>query len=321
MTKTNLAPLFIACVFTLGLISSCKKDEKDEPAAPSPQLDSQVKQHNDDSNNYNSESDQADDDINNAVQNVTGFGKFAGIQSSPLCGCTIDSSQLAQKTLFFNFDGITPCFSPSRTRSGQIKVELTTGNLWSDVGSVLTLTYTDFKITRLSDNKFIMFNGNKTLKNINGNNWLGFLLGTDTLKYQSRAFNVHVDFTGGAQATWNAAHTTQWVYKPSGISGPQIDFSAIGDTSFNGFNNISGWGVNRYGQSFTTYYTGAWNSNTYCGLWRPVSGELIHNVNSANYTFTLGVNQSGSPSTLDCAYGFKVSWLYNGTPVSVVLSY
>ena len=158
----------------------------------------------------------------------------------------------------------------------------------------------------------------KTLKNINGNNWLGFLLGTDTLKYQSRAFNVQVNFTGGAQATWNAAHTSQWSFTPSNN---RITFSAIGDTTMNGFNNVSGWGVNRYGQSFTTYYTGAYVSNTYCGLWRPIAGELIHNVNSANYTFTLGVDQSGNPSTLDCAYGFKVSWLYNGNSASVVLSY
>ena len=164
MKNKSLFALLTAGILTLSLIYSCKKEEEDQPAATLPQLDSKVKQHNDDSNDYNSESDQADDDINNAVKDIPAFGKFAGIQSSPLCGCTIDSTDLSLKILYFNFDGITPCFSPSRTRSGQIKVELTTGNLWSDVGSVLTLTYTDFKITRLSDNKFIMFNGDQDSK-------------------------------------------------------------------------------------------------------------------------------------------------------------
>src|SRR5207245_1590336 len=102
--------------------------------------------------------------------------------SSPLCGVTIDAHDSASHILYYNFDGVTPCFSPSRTRAGQIKVQLTSGSHWGDVGAVLTLTYNSFKVTRLSDNKSIMFNGTKTLKNINGNNWIGFLLGTTTLK-------------------------------------------------------------------------------------------------------------------------------------------
>lgn len=120
--------------------------------------------------------------------------------SSPLCGVTIDSSQLSQKILFFNFDGITPCFSPSRTRSGQIKVQLTTGTNWHLAGSVLTITYNNFKITRLSDNKTITFNGVKTLTNVNGHNWLTFLAGTSSFKYQSRAFNVNVAYDDGSTA-------------------------------------------------------------------------------------------------------------------------
>jgi hypothetical protein len=312
--KKNLITA-VAVLSMVTFIYSCKKDKAE--------LDAETKQFNDDSNLYKNESDQADDDINNQLRDISVFGKGVGvtlpaIMSSPLCGATIDSSQLLQKILFFNFDGVTPCFSPSRTRSGQIKVELISGNYWSDAGAILRLTYTNFKVTRLSDNKSIQFNGVKTLTNINGNDWLGFLLGTASLKYKERALNIQVLFDNGAQATWNSARITQWSYTPSN---QRVNFTANGDTILNGFSTVDSWGVNRYSHNFTTYYTSPWQSNSYCGYWRPVSGEFVHNVNANDFRFTLGVDQGGNPSTLDCAYGFKVTWTNGGNTSSVVLSY
>jgi outer membrane murein-binding lipoprotein Lpp len=310
--------LIAASILGVILIQSCKKEK-------APELDSQTKQFNTDANNYKSESDQADNDINSSLSAYPTFGRGTAILSSPMCGATVDTTFLtSQKMLIFNFDGVTPCFSPSRTRAGQIKVQLVTGNHWSDAGAVLKETYINFKITRLSDNQFIMFNGEKTLKNINGNDWLGFLLGTSTLKYQSRAFNVSVTFNN-ASATWNTAHLTEWKYTPLASSSyheAYITFTAIGDTSLNGFNNVSAWGVNRFGQNFTTYYNSSILSNTYCGLWRPNQGELVHSVNSSNFTLSLGVDQGGNPTPYDCAYGYKVVWTNsNGNTGTVIISY
>lgn len=306
--------LITSAVVLTTFFYSCKKEEQQA-------LDAKTKQFNDDSNNYKAESDQADNDINNTINEIPAFGRGAGVVSSPLCGVTIDSSQLSQKILFFNFDGITPCFSPSRTRSGQIKVQLTTGTNWHLAGSVLTITYNNFKITRLSDNKSITFNGAKTLTNVNGHNWLTFLAGTSSFKYQSRAYNVNVTYDDGSTAIWNQANITEWSYIPSGNHGAYLIFTANGDSTVNNYSNSSMWGTNRYGQAFTTNYTTPIVSNTYCGLWRPISGELIHHVNATDFALTLGVDQSGNASTLDCAYGFKVSWTSNGNSNSVVLSY
>ncbi|MEP7171828.1 MAG: hypothetical protein ABI855_20810 [Bacteroidota bacterium] len=317
--KKSISSILLAFSLGITLISSCKKKEEEQ------KLDTETQQFNTDANNYKSESDQADNDINNSLNSYPSFGRVAGVVSSPLCGATVDTSQLSQKILIFNFDGVTPCFSPSRTRSGQIKVQLTSGAFWHDAGSVLTETFINFKVTRLSDNKSVMFNGVKTLKNMNGNNWIGFLLGTSTLKYQERAFNIHVTFDN-ATATWNTAHITEWSYTPS-ASSPYSDkeafitFTAIGDTTLNGFNNVSAWGVNRFGQNFTTYYNSSILSNTYCGLWRPNQGELVHNVNNSDFTLSLGVDQSGNPTPYACAYGYKVAWTSNGNTGSVILSY
>lgn len=309
----------------IAFTTACKKENADPK--DSAELDAKVSQFNSDANDYKAESDQADNDINNSLSEIPSFGrvsKAASILSSPLCGVIIDSSQISNKILFYNFDGVTPCFSPSRTRSGQIKVQLTSGTRWSDAGSVLTLTYINFKVTRLSNNKSIMFNGIKTLKNINGNDWIGFLTSTATLRYQERALNIAVTFDS-LSATWNSARITQWSYIQAN-SNPNIPynhiaFTATGDTSLNGQANVDSWGINRFGDAFVTHYNSPLVSNTYCGLWRFNSGELVHDVNANNFTLTLGVDQNGNPTPYTCAYGFKVSWVINNNSNSVVLSY
>jgi hypothetical protein len=322
----NLKIILICSLSFIAFFYSCKKDKQEEEQVT---LDSQFKQFNSDGNTIKSESDQADNDINNSLSSIPAFGRLrpesAQLLSSPLCGVIIDSSQIANKILFYNFDGTTPCFSPSRTRAGQIKVQLTSGQHWSDAGAILTLTYTNFKITRLSDSKSITFNGVKTLKNINGNDWFGFVAGTSTLKYQERALNVNVTLDNNLSATWNSARVTEWNYVSAGtnpsIPYDYIAFTASGDTALNGQSNVDSWGINRYGYNFTTYYTASIVSNTYCGLWRFTAGRLVHNVNNADYTLTLGVDQNGNATPYSCAYGFKVGWTANGSPRSVILSY
>lgn len=315
MRNTNL---FIFILPGILLFNSCRKNEN--PVMPDP--DSQFVQNDSDNRFQRDEADQADNDINEALKDIPGFGKTGGVTAvSPLCGVSIDSSLISQKILFFNFDGVTPCFSPSRTRSGQIKVQLTAGATWSDAGAVLTLTYTNFKITRLTDNKWVMFNGIKTLTNVNGHNWLGLLSGTASHVYRERAYNVDVDFINGASAIWNSARLTTWTYTPSSPVGPKLTFQCTGDTTVNGKANVDMWGVNRFGNDFVTYFISPWNSNSYCGFWRPVSGTRNHEVNGNEFRLDLGVDQSGNTSTVNCAYGYKVTWTVNGNSYSRVYSY
>jgi hypothetical protein len=309
--KTNFILPSLLIFFSTMIIVSCKKDKHDE-------LDAKVEQFTADANTYKTESDQIDNDINDFIKDIPAFGKVSGIETSPLCGATVDSTDISQKILYFNFDGVTPCFSPSRTRAGQIKVQLTTGSKWSDAGSILTITYINFKVVRLKDNKSIMFNGVKTLKNMNGHNWLTFINGTGSHKYSQRALNIQVTFDNNMSAVWNSARVTEWSYTPTN---PKFVFSAKGDTTLGSQVNVDMWGTNRHAQSFTTHYNTAILSNTYCGLWRPISGELVHLVNGNSYTLTLGVDQQGNPTPHACAYGYKVSWNVNGHPGNKIISY
>jgi hypothetical protein len=310
----------ITLFFSVVIISCRKKEE-------TPVFDEKVKQFNEDANDIKSESDNVNNDINSSINNTSIGGRTSASYSSELCGVTIDSSQIANKILYYNFDGITPCFSPSRTRGGQIKVELINGNSWKDVGAVLKLTYNNFKVTKLSNNKSITFNGIKTLKNVNGINWFTFLLSTSNFKFQERALNIQVSFSDGGQATWNSARMTTWDYVPAnatpGIPYGYVKFTSNGDTLLNAVANTDSWGLNRSNQSFSTSYQSPWVSNSYCGFWRPTSGSLAHVVAGVNnLSIVLGVDQSGNPSTLSCAYGYKVSWTpFGGTQQTHILSY
>lgn len=302
------------------VLNSCKK--KEETVA----IDEKSKQFNEDANEVKSESDNVDNDINSSIDNTSIGGRTSASYSSELCGVTIDSSQIANKTLFYNFDGSTPCFSPSRTRSGQIKVELINGNHWKDMGAVLKLTYINFKITKLNNNKSITFNGTKSLKNVNGINWFTFLTSSSNFKFQERAVNVNVTFDNGNQAVWNSARITTWDYIAAnvtpGIPYGYVKFTSNGDTILNGLGSTDSWGVNRYGLPFQTVYQSPWLSNSYCGFWRPTSGTLSHQVGNSNLTLQLGVDQNGNASTLPCAYGYKVSWTpAGGAAQSEILSY
>src|SRR5687767_2916168 len=100
MKKLSTAFL-LTLSFSMAIVS-CKKEEEPEKA----KLDAETEQFNEDANTYKSESDQADSDINNALEDIPGFGKMAGALSSPLCGVLIDdSTQISNKIVFFHFDG------------------------------------------------------------------------------------------------------------------------------------------------------------------------------------------------------------------------
>ena len=318
--KKSIFKITLVAVTSVGIMTGCGLLKK--------VLDAQIEQHNTDSNTYKAELDQADNDINDALADIDGFGKTGyhdEVFSSPLCGVTIDCTDVSQGILYFNFDGTTPCFSPSRTRAGQIKVELIAGNTWADQGAVLKQTFTDFHVTHLASGRSIEFNGIKTLKNLDGHNWLQFVLGQTNFSYESRSVDMEVTFDNGASADWNHARTVTWSYHPAGtnpdIPYAYIGFEASGDTTLNGTSGIDSWGTNRFGSDFITYYNQPLLSNTYCGLWRFNSGELVHEVNGDDYTLTLGVDQNGNAATGTCAYGFEVSWNVGNNSNSQVFSY
>ena len=315
--KNKLIMLCMAAV--VAFTGACKKKESDDAT-----LDEQTKTFYDDGNRYKGESDQSNTEANTAIDQVSSFGRGikmpSTILTSPICGLTIDSSQASQHILTLVYDSTTYC--SSRIRAGKIKIQLTRGAYWGEVNSQLTFTYMDFRVIYFINNQphQVVFNGVKTLDNLDGNDWLSFLAGSP-LHYRERALNISVNYdNGAATATWNSARLTQWNYSTAHLG--TLTFTASGDSSVNGYSSVDSWGTNRFGQTFTTNYNSSLVSNSYCGLWKPISGELTHHVNGHDFIFTLGVNPDGSPRTGDCGYGLKVTWTPDGgSSTSVVFAY
>lgn len=305
----------IFSLLILASLTACKKDKTEGPTET--KADANSLKLAEDNNDFKAEGDQANTEVTDALSN---FGTINGRTAvKVVCGCSIDS--IGFRTIRLSYDGITPCGSPSRTRAGKITAQLIQGNRWFNQGAVLKITFDQYTVTRLRDNVSWTFIGDKYLTNVNGTNWLRFVGQLDSLLYRERATNMMILHSGGATTIYNIARTTTWKY----VKQPNreyIQFAALGDTSINDLPNVDTWGTSRFNKSFTNHYTSRWVSDTYCGLWRPRSGEIQHRSDGNQVNLTLGVNQQGNPSTLDCAYGWKLGWnLANGNSGSKVFSY
>jgi len=300
--------------------TSCKKEKEDANVKPQPDANSVTQAE--DNNDMKGESDQANTDITDAIGNFSTInGRLAATQANEICGCTVDS--VGQKTIRLSYDGVTPCGNPSRTRAGKITFTLVNGNRWSQQGAVLNILFDNYKVVHLEKQKSWNFNGTKTLKNVRGTNWIGFLARTDSLLYQERARNMVVKINNTFDVTYNIARTTTW--KSAQAANPNrnfIQFSAMGDTTIDGLPNIDTWGTSRFQQTFTNQYLSRLVSNTYCLVWRPVAGEIQHKSNGNTITLKFGVNEAGQTDTRACAYGWKVNWLTNnGVQGEKIISY
>lgn len=315
MKKTNL--LILICLF-VGL-SACKKDKTEGPE--SVQADANSLKLAEDNNDLKAEGDQSNTDVTDALENFSTInGRIASTEANKIvCGCSIDS--IGAKTIRLTYDGITPCGSPSRTRSGKITAQLIQGNKWADQGAILKISFDQYTVTRLKDNVSWTFVGEKFYSNVNGTNWVRFLLSQDTLLFRERAKDMLILHGSGATTTYNIARTTSWK-KVKESNRDFIQLAANGDTSINGLTNVDTWGTSRFGKSFTNQYLSRWVSDTYCQLWRPRAGEIQHRSDGNTVNLKMGVNQIGEPSTLDCAYGWKLTWnLANGNSGSKIFSY
>jgi hypothetical protein len=310
--------LIWVCLAALPAFWACKK-EKDTFPAEQEQL-----VQTEDNNDLKSEGDQANSDVLDAIENYGSIkgGRVATVTRKIICGCSVDS--VGVKTIRLSYDGQTPCGNPSRTRSGTITFTLTEGNRWGNQGAKLAITFNNYKVTRLRDQKSWTMNGTKFLTNVRGTNWVALTLGLDSLLYRERASGMSVviakDGNSGT-VNYNIARTTTWKYVV--LPNRQFfQFAALGDTTLDGLANIDTWGTNRAGTAFTNQYLARLISDTYCLLWRPRSGTIRYKSAGNTATLNFGVNEQGQPDSRDCAYGWKVNWnLANGVSGEKIISY
>ncbi|MBC7488307.1 MAG: hypothetical protein H7282_16325 [Cytophagaceae bacterium] len=298
--KKTLIKLSMLSLCTGLMFTACKKSS--DTATPSSDT-SQQTTGADDSRTQN-ETDAAATDASNAMSSNSATTRTSSV-SSFIEGATIDSSLKATGKLIVTYDGTTNV--GGRKRSGNITLQLAGAGAtkWHTAGAVLTITFNNYKATRLSDNKSITINGNKTITNVNGGSVTTLSVGTGSLVHKIRSNNMMITFDDNTQRNWSIARTRTITRQSS----TGFTISTIGDTTISGTPYIAEWGTTRLNSTFYSAITTPVVWNTAKCLYAPISGVRVVGGVSRALTITYGVDSNGNAATgSSCPYGIKLDW-------------
>ena len=304
MKSTNSVTAILAAIILIN--SSCQKNNnspKDET-----QLQASVSQNAVDEYNVQSGEQFISADANTAVAVNPSFSVSGSTNNSIIAGAVIDKSQLTafvkKIKIIYNGDDVLGV-----TRTGNITVELVSGNSWLNAGAVLKITVDTLKVNYLG--KSWIYNGTCYIKNVSGG--LAFI--APDIVVHSMRVNGTVTFDDNTTLTW-------WSARKNSYHKNDLSFSSEGDTLINNESCTMG-GVNRFGTAFLVEAPQAIVSNATCGFDKPVAGTRIFTSDNRNATITFGINENGtSVSNGDCAYGYKVDWTtWSGQNATLIISY
>lgn len=301
---------FLLTITLLFALASCQKDNDATP----PEDTTGLSTHSDDQSRVSAELDASARDANTALESSVVFsGRQMDVQGV-ICDATIDVDVVSNPmTITITFDG-SSCLG-NRTRTGSIVLSMNQGVQWKDAGASITIDYQNYKVTRTSDNKSITFNGEVTLTNVTGG-LLANLSGAGTITHSLTANNLQLTFDNGTTRTWNVARNREFTYDNG------IKVSITGTHTEGNETNVAEWGVNRFGNSFTTSTVEPMIVRQDCQF-RLTSGTLRHVVPNGSATAVFGLDASGNP--VSCPAGsfyFKLTLTgAGGNSHSVILPY
>jgi hypothetical protein len=304
-TKGFLNFLIVATIIGT-FYTSCKKSDSTTPDAD----DSQTQQQSaSDQLQTENESNQSIDDVNTALN-----GTSTTRSSSLITNATIDSSMKAMGMLTITYSGISA--DGTKSRSGTISIQIDTTKKWHIAGATVTITFNNYKVTKLSNNKSITFNGTHTITNVNGGTLATITTNTPVI-HKIRG-NSTLTFDDGTQRTWNVARKRTFNYV-----GGIITVTLSGDTTVSGYTNVAMWGKNRADEDFyvsTTTPLTADVFNSTC-MFKPVGVRVFYGA-LRTLTVTYGVDKKGEAVTSGCPYGYKLNWINaKGIAKEVILAY
>ncbi len=295
--KKSLRFLMIAVIAISVTFSSCKK-------ADTPNVDnsSELSTHSDDQSRFNSESDDVLNDGNTAIENYSAFEGRVENTVGVICNATtvLDSTATLRR-ITITYNGLN-CWG-TRSRTGVVVLTMPLGQRWRDQGAVLTTTFQNLKITRVSDNKSITINGIHEVKNVTGGR-LGQLASLGTIVHEITSPGMSVTFDNGTTRTWQVGKRRTFTYN-NGIVIRTIGIHTDGTTT-----GISEWGTNRFGNAFVTVIVEPMTIRQSCDF-RLVSGQVSHQRLNATAVVTFGLDATGNPTTcpgLGLPYYFKLVW-------------
>ena len=313
--KINYRLLSVLTLATFTIFTSCKKDDKKDPVTE-PDLATEITTHSDDQNRVSSETDAVAEDAGTVLESEGAFsGRMQDLQNiNVICGATAILDTLSNpRTITITYNGLD-C-SGTRMRTGTIVLSMAANMRWKNAGAVINVSFQNYKVKRLSDNKSITFNGNQTYTNVTGG-LLFQLSNVQPIIHTIASSNMSITFDNNTQRQWSIARKRTYTYN-NGI------VLEINGTHVNGNNNhIAEWGTNRFGHPFTTSITQGLVIRQSCAF-RLTSGEIKHE-GFATSIVQFGLDSTGNPTTCpgSGSFYYKVTWTGpNGASATAILPY
>lgn len=293
--KARILSFLILSAGFLFLLSSCQKDTSGKDYS------GETSTHADDQNRFSGEVDAAANDVVLTLDATAGFsGRGESIQSL-ICDASIAVDTMSNpRTITITYNG-TNCLG-NRTRTGVIVVSMAQGVRWKNAGAQISVSFQNFRVTRVSDGKSITLNGTQTYTNVSGGLLINLpALGTITHTISSN--NMSLTFDDGSQRQWQVARQRVFTYNNG------VVITVTGTHSQNGVSGIAEWGTNRFGNSFTSAITQALVFRQDC-LFRLGGGKVEHATSYFNASASFGLDASGNPAGCPGAgpYYMKVVW-------------
>lgn len=309
MTK-NYRLLPAMALALLVTFTACKKD-KEEPTDNS---DQQITHAED----QRVVSKQFDDLAKEAGLAMESSAAYSGRMQNPpvvICDASVSFDSTSNpRTITIAYNGTTACHA-GWSRTGTVVLSMPQGVQWKDAGASITATYQDVKLTRIADNKSITINGIHTITNESG----GLLFNLPNLQHVIHTVSsngMSIKFDDNTTRTWQVGRQHTYTYNNGAVA------TITGTHTSGNLTGIAEWGINRFGQSFTTAISQPLVVRQDCSF-RLTSGELTHN-GLATTVVKFGLDANGNPTSCpgNGSYYLKLTWSGpNGNTYSTILPY
>ena len=305
-----VAVIAISVTFT-----SCKKSDTATDNTD------QLATHSEDQSRFSNETDASLNDENAAIESYTAFtGRPQNVLAPPCDATILLDSTATLRRITITYNGIQ-CPGALRIRTGTVVLTMPLGQHWRDQGAVLTTTITNFKITRVSDNKSITINGVRYNTNVTGGRliFLGAPGGLTQIIHEITSQNMSVTFDDGSVRTWQVGKRRTFT---GNFNTNTMVITTIGIHTDGLITGISEWGTNRFGNAFVTSITQPMVIRQDCGF-RLTGGQVTHQRLLATAVVTFGLDVTGAAVACPVGvYYLKIVWTNsNGVIRTVILPY
>jgi hypothetical protein len=322
MKTRNLYRILFAPAVCGLLFTACKKSNSSSSNDTS---QSDLQTQADDEARVSTETDAAFNDVNAAMENqasITGSslnrtvrygvtvegGNQDTLKGSLICNAMVSIDTIDDPhTITITYKGKTP--DSLRIRTGTIVISWKAGSHWTTAGDQITVQFQNLAIYRIFDKKTITFNGTHTYTNVSGGSLLSLTSNSASpITHTITSDNMSITFDDGSQRTWSFARERVFSFNNG------LVIAESGTHPSGSLTDISEWGTNRFGGSFTAQITTPLTVMAGCG-WSTTAGVYVLTNNAGVLTLTFGLDGNGNAVTgcaLNDVYYLQLVWAGSG---------